>query len=382
MSLRLLRASHATGRVTEGIEVRESDGVAAPVTLGILRPAIVLPLAWREWGPPKLDSVLAHERSHILRHDPAVQALSAIHRALLWHSPLSWFLHQRIVRVAEEASDDAAVAATGDRALYAEVLLAFLQRGVTRANRLGVPMARYGRPDRRIQRILDGAALARGVTRWSLAAILLVGSPLAWVVAAAHPQAAPSEARSAAPETDSLLVPTPPPGRSMARLAAAQKSLPAPQPRKAPAVLNALGNVTPFYTVSVKPRIDGLLTSVSFKEGDLVAAGQVLASVDSRALEFQLAQAEGQLRQDQGFPASNLPDGKLKTDQAIVDNAKLQLSYAQITAPVTGLAGLRLIDPGNLVHAADSTAIVVITQLQPIAVLFTIPEDALPAVRT
>ena len=129
MSLRLLRGSRATGQATEGIEIRESDRVASPVALGIVRPAIVLPADWRQWDGAKLDAVLAHERSHIRRHDPAVQLLSAIHRALLWHSPLSWFLHQRIVRVAEEASDDAAVAVTRDRAFYAEVLLEFMQRG-------------------------------------------------------------------------------------------------------------------------------------------------------------------------------------------------------------------------------------------------------------
>jgi beta-lactamase regulating signal transducer with metallopeptidase domain len=87
---------------------------------------IVLPSDWRHWDEGKLDAVLAHERSHIRRHDPAVQLLSAIHRALLWHSPLSWFLHKRIVCVAEEASDDAALVATSDRAFYAETLLGFM----------------------------------------------------------------------------------------------------------------------------------------------------------------------------------------------------------------------------------------------------------------
>ena len=149
---------------------------------------ILLPADWRQWSAAKLDAVLAHEASHIRRFDPAVQLLSAIHRALLWFSPLSWFLHSRIVRVAEEASDDAAIAVTHDRVSYAEVLLDFMQRGVRTANWLGVPMARYGRPDDRIHRILDGTILSRGVTRWSVAAILAIGSPLAYVVAAAHPQ--------------------------------------------------------------------------------------------------------------------------------------------------------------------------------------------------
>jgi len=189
MSLRFLRGSRATGRSAAGIEIRESSRVAAPVTLGIARPAIVLPGDWSEWPAAKLDAVLAHERSHVQRNDPGVQLLSAIHRALLWHSPLSWFLHKRIVQVAEEVSDEAAVAVSHDRAMYAEVLLHFIQRGGTTWH--GVPMARYGKPVERIHRILDGTALSRGVTRWSMAAILAFGSPLAYVVATAHPQSAP-----------------------------------------------------------------------------------------------------------------------------------------------------------------------------------------------
>ena len=200
MSLRLLRSSRVTGRATEGIEIRESDRVGTPVALGIVRSAIVLPSDWRAWDGAKLDAVLAHEGSHIRRHDPAVQLLSAIHRALLWHSPLSWFLHRRIVRAAEEASDDTALAVSHDRALYAEVLLDFMQRGVRGAGLQGVlPMARYGRADKRIHRILDGTALSRGVTRWSLAAILTLGLPLAYLVAAAHPQSAPQAQATTAP---------------------------------------------------------------------------------------------------------------------------------------------------------------------------------------
>lgn len=194
---RLLRASLATGRETDGIEIRESKRLAAPAALGIVRPAIVLPAGWREWDGGKLDAVLAHERSHIRRRDPAVQLLSAIHRALVWHSPLSWLLDRRIVRLAEEASDDAAVAATRDRASYAEVLLGFLQHGVRREGWQGVAMARYGKPEERIHRILDGAGLSRGVSRWSAAAILAVASPLAYLAAAANPQAAPEPAAPA-----------------------------------------------------------------------------------------------------------------------------------------------------------------------------------------
>jgi bla regulator protein BlaR1 len=181
LSRRLLRGS----RETEISGVRESDRVGAPVTLGIVQPAVILPEDWREWDRVKLDAVLAHERSHIERWDPAVQLLSAVHRSLLWVSPLSWMLDRWIVRAAEEASDDAAVAATADPATYAELLLEFVAR---RATPLGIGMARYGRPDKRIDRILDATSISRGVTRWSLAAILILACPLAYVAAAASPQ--------------------------------------------------------------------------------------------------------------------------------------------------------------------------------------------------
>uniref|UniRef100_Q023Z3 Peptidase M56, BlaR1 n=1 Tax=Solibacter usitatus (strain Ellin6076) TaxID=234267 RepID=Q023Z3_SOLUE len=195
LSQRLRGRSRATGETTGGIEILESDRVASPVTLGIARPAIVLPNDWREWDRRRLGAVLAHERSHIQRYDPAVQVLSAIHRALLWHSPLSWYLHRCVVQACEQASDDAAVLAAGDRVFYAEVLLDFMQRGMRWASWHGVPMARYGRADERIHRILDATVLSRGVTRRGVAVILLAGASFTYAVAAAQPQrvAAPNE---------------------------------------------------------------------------------------------------------------------------------------------------------------------------------------------
>ena len=176
-----------------------------------------------------------------------------------------------------------------------------------------------------------------------------------------------------------------------------------------PVFLDGLGNVTAFYTVTVKSRVDGQLMKVNFQEGDFVKEGQVLAEIDPRPYQVMLDQAQGTLAHDQALlenakldlqryttlvsqdaiPTQQLDtqkalvaqyDGNIKQDAANIDNAKLQLVYAKITAPITGRVGLRLVDPGNIVHASDANGMIVITQLQPISVLFTIPEDSLPPV--
>ncbi len=218
-----------------------------------------------------------------------------------------------------------------------------------------------------------------------------VAAALMLVLAGCNGASAPSSARANVPQTIPVTV-----------APVAQQDF--------PVYLSGLGSVQAYYTVDVKSRVDGQLLEVKFREGEHVNKGDLLALIDPRPYQVQMAQAQATLFKDR----ASLNDAKLnyqrykdlfqnsgavsqqqvdtqkstvdqlegttRNDQALVDNAKLNLSYCHITAPQSGRIGLRLVDPGNMVHATDANPLLVITQLQPITAVFTLPEDQLATV--
>src|SRR3981189_88036 len=176
-----------------------------------------------------------------------------------------------------------------------------------------------------------------------------------------------------------------------------------------PVYFNGLGTVTAVNTVTPRSGVGGQITKINFQEGQFVHQGQDLVDIDSRPFQVQLEQAEGQLAKDQAqlrdvqvnyerfqllYKEGVIPkqqvdtqgaevgqfEGSIKGDQGAIDSAKLQIVYSHVTAPISGRVGLRLVDVGNIVHATDSTGLLGITQLQPVAVIFSLPQDQLPQV--
>ena len=181
------------------------------------------------------------------------------------------------------------------------------------------------------------------------------------------------------------------------------------QRQDVPVYLTGLGAVTAFNTANIKSRVDGQIMKVNFQEGQNVKQGDLLIEIDARPFQAQLEQMQAQLFRDQAqlrdaqlnlqryttlIPSGSIAqqqvdtqkalvdqlEGTVRTDQAQIDTAKLQIVYCHITAPFNGRVGLRQVDPGNIVHASDTNPMLILTQLQPIAVIFTLPEDVLPKV--
>jgi hypothetical protein len=177
--------------------IRESRSVSIPLTIGVLNPTIVLPISWREWDDVKLAGVLTHEMSHVQRRDCLSQYISLLHRAVFWFSPLSWWLNREIIELAEQASDEEALARGTDQHTYARMLLGFLetvQAGPGRVRWQGVSMASSARAEKRLEKVLAWTGDKNmAANKSALIAVVVLALPVSYLVAAGRP-ASPSPA--------------------------------------------------------------------------------------------------------------------------------------------------------------------------------------------
>jgi len=360
------------------VEVRSSPSLLEPGVFGFLRSTLLLPQGiLQKLTPSQLEAILAHELSHVHRRDNLTAALHMLVEAVFWFYPLIWWIGARLVQERERACDEAVLSLGTEPGDYAEAILnvckLYVESPLTCVSGVTGPslnrrmrailthrLAGELRPGKKMALVIIGLA--------ALAAPIMLGMMKATL---ARAQSSPVAVQGASLQSKTLSAPG---------------ANPSSRPG-GPGYLMGLGTVT-ANTVAVTPRVDGQLVAVNFKEGKLVQKGQLLASIDGSPYRLQLATAQRELSRVQAqLDAAGATRGSevaqlravIQTDQANVETAQRQLSYADVTAPITGIVGFRLVDVGNFVHAGER--LVVINQLQPIAVLFSIPEDRLPDVR-
>ena len=363
--------------IAAGMTVRSATGLLEPGVVGLFRPVLLLPADIMErLSPSQLKAVLAHELCHVRRRDNLTATIHMLVEAVFWFHPLIWWIGARLVEERERACDEEVLRLGNASQDYAEAILRVCKSYLEPPLKC-VTAVTGSDLRKRIQAILSGGVAmdlsAAKKMALAVAAIVVLAAPVL-IGTMGRVFSAPFPVKPAAGAAQ-----------------AAQRPTPA-QPKPSAAYISALGNVT-AESVTLRPRISGQLLTVNFKEGDRVRAGQLLATIDARRFQIELERAEAQLRQDQAMLADAARessadprhqerldelDAALKKDQIQLQDANLQMTYAQVMAPMTGVSGLRSVDPGNMVD--PGTTLVVINQLQPIGVLFSLAEDQLPMV--
>jgi beta-lactamase regulating signal transducer with metallopeptidase domain len=221
----------------------ESKFISVPVTMGALRSTILLPASWHEWNDATLDAVIAHEMSHVVRHDALTQRLSLLHRAIFWFSPLAWWLDRHLADLAEQVSDEVALSCGTDRRDYARILLSFFEALHAAPGRVwwqGVSMAKHGQAEQRVERILAWrGAVAMGLKKSIAAVVIALAVPAVYVAASVHPASSNAGPQSASFAQDQATPPPPPraarPDQAQApALAATPETTPPPEPTAQP----------------------------------------------------------------------------------------------------------------------------------------------------
>jgi beta-lactamase regulating signal transducer with metallopeptidase domain len=222
MSRRLIRGSREIRgpdlsvkfrSLQSGARIAESELISVPVAVGIFRSVILLPICWPEWDHSKLNAVLTHEASHVVRHDALLQHISILHRAIFWFNPLAWWIDRHLAALSEQASDEAALAGGADRNDYARTLLTFFEAVQTAPGRVwwpGVSMAQHGQAEERLEKILAWrGAISMNLKKSFAIAILVLAVPVVYLVAAVRPSA-PTAQEAQSGGASSTQIPAPP----------------------------------------------------------------------------------------------------------------------------------------------------------------------------
>jgi beta-lactamase regulating signal transducer with metallopeptidase domain len=278
----LAQQARATG-LKRAPALAQSEAVVVPVTLGLWPPTVLLPAGWREWEERKLEAVLAHELSHVARHDYLTQMLAAIHRCFFWFSPFAWWLERHLSELAEQVSDDSALASGAEACGYAEVLLGFLGARDGAQGRVrwsGVAMARCGKAGRRLERVLSSRGrISAQLTRPAWFAVVLCAASITCLLAAARPSiySAVPLARSAA-----ALQPPPAASANTAQQAPGPPSQPEPG---APAKPAAARPATPAPAQAPSARLSTGIESGTDSYIFICGGGRYMSNTDNRELE-------------------------------------------------------------------------------------------------
>jgi len=322
-ALALVSSCARTAGIKRVPRLAESELLSVPVTFGVVHPAILLPSGWRDWDEGELDAVIAHEISHVARRDALLDRLALLHRALFWFSPLSWYLTGALAELAEEASDEAALAAGADRTRYAETLLGFFSELEAAPGRVwwqGVAMATAGQAEKRLDRILEWkGSVAMQLKKSVVVVLVMTAVPVVYVAAALRPgaynfssiQYGATQEQAPAPPTapaSPTATPTPMPAPAAIAVAPLPNESPLPQlPRVisvAPLVpvgpvvsLAPMRIVTPVHVVALAPLVrmgqsshSGSTVIVRGTEGDgqqfVISSGKTYVSVSGGSESF------------------------------------------------------------------------------------------------